>query len=349
MGGYREALAAAFPYTVPVLAGYLFIGGAFGVMFADEGYGLLWAILMSVVVYAGSGQYLATSFFVPGFSLLQAAFLTIMVNIRHVFYGLSLVDRYNRFGRKRWYMIFGMTDETYSLICTTDVPEGVDEEKFLFSITLLDQLYWILGTIIGSLLMTTIGFSSEGIEFAMTALFIVMFMELWYRRTNRPAELIGAGAAIVCLVVFGADGFILPAMLLMIAIILIARRRIDRSTGGASGARRRLVADNDRRRGDLDVRHPRGVVPRVPQGEGDPADRQVHRRGAAARGHRDARGVLPQDHRGAGLPVRHSGTDSVPRGRRAPRVEEERHPQRRRRHHPLHGAGAGGVPTVTRP
>ena len=148
MGEYRKAVVRAFPYTIPVLAGYLFIGAAFGVMFADQGYNVLWAILMSVVVYAGSGQYLATNFFVPGMSILQAVFLTVMVNIRHVFYGLSLVDRYNRFGKKRWYLIFGMTDETYSLICTTDVPDDVDEEKFLLSITLLNQLYWILGTII---------------------------------------------------------------------------------------------------------------------------------------------------------------------------------------------------------
>ena len=148
MGEYRKAVARAFPYTIPVFAGYLFIGAAFGVMFADQGYNVLWAILMSVVVYAGSGQYLATNFFVPGVSIIQAVFLTVMVNIRHVFYGLSLVDRYNRFGRKRWYLIFGMTDETYSLICTTDVPDDVDEEKFLLSITLLDQLYWIIGTAI---------------------------------------------------------------------------------------------------------------------------------------------------------------------------------------------------------
>ena len=156
MGGYRQAIVRAFPYTIPVLAGYLFIGAAFGVMFADQGYNVLWAVLMSVVVYAGSGQYLATNFFVPGMSILQAVFLTVMVNIRHVFYGLSLVDRYNRFGRKRWYLIFGMTDETYSLVCTTGVPEDVDEEKFLLSITLLNQIYWIIGTVIGSLAFTII-------------------------------------------------------------------------------------------------------------------------------------------------------------------------------------------------
>ncbi len=228
MGEYRKAVVRAFPYTIPVLAGYLFIGAAFGVMFADQGYNVLWAILMSVVVYAGSGQYLATNFFVPGMSILQAVFLTVMVNIRHVFYGLSLVDRYNRFGKKRWYLIFGMTDETYSLICTTDVPDDVDEEKFLLSITLLNQLYWILGTIIGSLAFTVISFDSTGIEFAMTALFIVMFMELWYRRSNRPAELIGMLSAVLCLALFGAENFVLPTMLLMVAVILLGKKKLDR-------------------------------------------------------------------------------------------------------------------------
>lgn len=236
MSSYREAIVKAFPYTVPVLTGYLFIGGAFGVMFADMGYNILWAILMSTVVYAGSGQYLAVNFFVPGFSLVQAAFLTIMVNIRHVFYGLSLVERYNRFDRKRWYMIFGMTDETYSLICTTKVPEGVDEGKFLFSITLLDQLYWIIGTVIGSILATGIGFSSEGVEFAMTALFIVMFIELWYRRTNRPAELIGLVVSFVCLLIFGANNFVLPTMILIIAVIMLCRDRLEKKMEVEDGA-----------------------------------------------------------------------------------------------------------------
>ena len=226
MGGYRQAIVRAFPYTIPVLAGYLFIGAAFGVMFADQGYNVLWAVLMSVVVYAGSGQYLATNFFVPGMSILQAVFLTVMVNIRHVFYGLSLVDRYNRFGRKRWYLIFGMTDETYSLVCTTGVPEDVDEEKFLLSITLLNQIYWIIGTVIGSLAFTIISFDSTGIEFAMTALFIVMFMELWYRRSNRPAELIGMLSAVLCLALFGAANFVLPTMLLMVAVILLGKKKL---------------------------------------------------------------------------------------------------------------------------
>ena len=231
MGVFVKALKDAFPYTIPVLTGYLFMGAAFGVMFADMGYSVLWAILVSTVVYAGSGQYLAVNFFVPGFSLIQAALLTIMVNIRHVFYGLSLVVRYNRFGRKRWYMIFGLTDETYSLVCTTKVPEGVDEEDFVFSITLLDHIYWVVGAAMGSLLATTVRFNSQGIEFALPALFLVMFIEMWCRRSNRLPELIGVLCALVCLIVFGADSFVLPAMLLMIAVILLGRKKIESVEG----------------------------------------------------------------------------------------------------------------------
>ena len=221
----------AFPYTIPVLAGYLFIGLAFGVLFADKGYNVLWAILMSIVVYAGSGQYLAVNFFVPGFSVLQAVFLTLMVNVRHIFYGLSLVDRYNRFDWKRWYLIFGMTDDTCPLIRTTDVPDDVDEEKFLLSITLLNQLYWVIGTILGSVIAGTLPFSSEGVEFAMTALFIVMFVELWCHRNNRLPELIGICASMVCLLVFGADNFVLPTMLLIIAVIMLGKKRIGKEEG----------------------------------------------------------------------------------------------------------------------
>lgn len=227
MSELMYAMKKAFPFTIPILAGYLFMGAAFGVMFADMGYNVLWAILVSLIVYAGSGQYLAVNFFVPGFSFLQAIFLTVMVNIRHVFYGLSLVDRYNRFGLSRWYMIFGMTDETFSLICTSKVPEDVSEEKFCLSITLLNHLYWIGGTIIGALLATALPFNSEGVEFAMTALFIVLFLELWMSPYNRISELLGVFAALACLLVFGADNFILPTMLLIIAAVVICRKKID--------------------------------------------------------------------------------------------------------------------------
>ena len=228
MRGYRQAFKKAFPYTIPVLTGYLFIGIAFGVMYAEKGYSFLWAILMSVLVYAGSGQYLAVNFFVPGISFLQVIFLTFMVNVRHVFYGISLVERFNRFGRARWYMIFGLTDETYSLLCTTKVPKDVDEEKFLLAIVLMDHFYWILGSAIGAIAGTVLPISSEGIEFAMTALFVVIFIEQWMEKKNRIPEIIGIVVAFISLQVFGADSFVLPAMLCIMLVLFASRKKLEK-------------------------------------------------------------------------------------------------------------------------
>lgn len=227
MTGYKKAFRKAFPYTIPVLTGYLFIGIAFGVMYAEKGYSFLWAILMSLLVYAGSGQYLAVNFFVPGFSFLQVIFLTFMVNVRHIFYGISLLEKFNKMGKKRWYMIFGLTDETYSLLCTTNVPEDVEEDKFLFAISIMNQSYWVLGSAIGAIAGTVLPINSEGIDFAMTALFVVIFVEQWIDRKNRIPEMIGVAVAIVALMIFGASGFVLPAMLAIIALLFIGRKKLD--------------------------------------------------------------------------------------------------------------------------
>ncbi len=226
--GYRQAFRKAFPYTIPVLTGYLFIGIAFGVMFAEKGYSFLWAVLMSLLVYAGSGQYLAVNFFVPGVSLLQVVFLTLMVNIRHIFYGISLLEKFHSMGPKRWYMIFGLTDETYSLLCTTRVPEGVEEDKFLFAISIMNQSYWVVGSAIGGLAGAMLPINSEGIDFAMTALFVVIFVEQWMDQKNRIPEMVGVAATFLCLQIFGADGFVLPSMILIILVLFVARTRLER-------------------------------------------------------------------------------------------------------------------------
>ncbi len=228
MSSYKKAFKKAFPYTIPVLTGYLFIGIAFGVMYAEKGYSFLWAILMSVMVYAGSGQYLAVNFFVPGISFLQVIFLTFMVNVRHVFYGVSLLEKFNRVGKKRWYMIFALTDETYSLLCTTKIPKGVEEDKFLFAISVLDHGYWVLGSAIGAIAGTLLPISSEGIEFAMTALFVVIFIEQWMEKKNRIPELVGVAVAIVALLIFGADRFVLPAMLAIVALLFVGRKQLEK-------------------------------------------------------------------------------------------------------------------------
>lgn len=228
MSSYKQAFRKAFPYTIPVLTGYLFIGIAFGVMYAEKGYSFLWAILMSVMVYAGSGQYLAVNFFVPGISFVQVIFLTFMVNVRHIFYGVSLLEKFNRVGKKRWYMIFALTDETYSLLCTTKIPKGVEEDKFLFAISVLDHGYWILGSAIGAIAGTLLPISSEGIEFAMTALFVVIFIEQWMDKKNRIPEIIGVVTATVALLIFGPDSFVLPAMLAIVALLFIGRKNLEK-------------------------------------------------------------------------------------------------------------------------
>lgn len=223
---YKAAFKAAFPHTLPVLTGYMFIGIAFGVMFADKGYNFLWAGLMSLLVYAGSGQYLAVNFFDPSVSLLQVIFLTFMVNVRHIFYGLSLLDKFKMSGKKKPYMIFSLTDETYSLYFLTKTPQGIDEGKFLFAIAILDQSYWVIGSIIGGVAGTLIPFDSTGIDFAMTALFIVIFVEQWLQKKNRFPAIVGIVASLISLLIFGKDSFILPSMII-IMIVLLSNHRIE--------------------------------------------------------------------------------------------------------------------------
>ncbi len=225
--GYAAAFRAAFPYTIPVLTGYLFIGIAFGVMYQEKGYNFLWAILMSVMVYAGSGQYVAVNFFAPGVNLLHVIFLEFMVNIRHIFYGLSLLERFRGMGKKKLYMMFSLTDETYSLFFVTKVPPEVDEHKFLFAIALLDHSYWIMGSAIGALAGSLIPFDAKGIDFAMTALFIVIYIEQWMSAKNRLAAIVGAAAAVVCLLAFGSENFILPAMICIMAALLCGRKVME--------------------------------------------------------------------------------------------------------------------------
>ncbi len=226
--GYANAFRVAFPYTIPVFTGYLFIGTAFGVMFQEKGYNFLWAIFMSMVVYAGSGQYLAVNFFAPQVGFLNIIFMTFMVNVRHIFYGLSLLERFGKMGKKRLYMIFSLTDETYSLLCTTKAPKGVAEDKFLFAIALLDQFYWVLGSAIGALAGALIPFDAKGIDFAMTALFIVIFTEQWLSGGKRIPAVIGVASTVLFRILFGRDNFILPSMICIMLCLVFGRKYIEK-------------------------------------------------------------------------------------------------------------------------
>ena len=232
MKSWEKAVKAAFPVTIPVLLGYLFIGIAFGVLLQNKGYHFGWAILMSLCVYAGSMQFVAINFFAPGVSFISVILMTLMVNARHVFYGLSMLRPFQGMGKLKPYMVFSLTDETYSLLCGAKVPEGVDHNKFFFSISLLDQLYWIAGSALGGIAGSLITFDTTGIDFAMTALFVVIFVEQWLSGGSKFPALAGVGAAVLCLVIFGPDNFILPAMAAIVLLLLAGRRLTDREKEG---------------------------------------------------------------------------------------------------------------------
>jgi len=220
------AFRAAFPATIPVMTGYLCLGMAFGVLMKTNGYGVVWSVLMSLMCFAGSMQFLTITLLTTAFDPMQAFLLSIMVNARHIFYGLSVLDKYKGLGKLRAFLIFSLTDETFSLVSTLEPPEGVERRHFYFWLSVLDYAYWVLGSAIGGLLGSLLTFNTTGLDFALTALFVVLFMEQWKKKGNRPAGLIGIGCTVVSLLVFGADNLVIPAMVLIMAVLLGGRRAL---------------------------------------------------------------------------------------------------------------------------
>jgi len=223
-GSWRRALRAAFPVTVPVLTGYVCLGLAYGVLMAANGYGPLWSVLMSAVGFGGSMQYAAIPILVTAFEPLQAFLLTLMVNARHIFYGLSMLERYRGLGWARFPLIYTLSDETFSLVSTLDPPEGVGRRDFFLCVSLLDYGYLVAGTALGGLLGSVLTFNAAGLDFALTALFVVLFLEQWKERERRPAGVIGVACAALSLAVFGPDNLVIPAMVMILAILLGGRK-----------------------------------------------------------------------------------------------------------------------------
>ena len=229
----KLALRAAFSRTIPVMVGYLFLGAAFGILLESKGYGFGWAALMSIFIYAGSMQFVAVDLLATGAGFLQVILMTLMVNIRHVFYGISMLGKFRNLGAKKPYMIFSLTDETFSLLCTAEPPKNVDRNWFFFFIALLNQLYWIVGSVVGGLLGSSFSFNTQGIDFAMTALFVVIFVNQWREAKSHVPALVGLVCSLVCLLLFGADNFILPALIGMVVLLSAFRGRLDRPEEGA--------------------------------------------------------------------------------------------------------------------
>lgn len=221
----KQALRAAFPRTLPVLTGYLFLGIAFGILLAENGFSPFWALLMSIFIYAGSMQFAAIGLLTAAFAPLSALLLTLMVNARHIFYGLSMLEPFRKMGALKPYMIFSLTDETYSLFCGVRPPEEVDQKWFYFFIAALDQIYWIIGSCLGAAAGNLIPFDSTGIDFAMTALFLVIFVEQRENAGSRLPALLGIGITALCLAVFGPDKFLLFSMAGILAALLLFRRQ----------------------------------------------------------------------------------------------------------------------------
>ena len=231
----RTTLAAAFPVTVPVLMGYLAIGMAFGLMLQSIGYGVGWAALMSLTIYAGSGQYLGVSLLAAGASLPQVAFLTLMINFRHLVYGLSMLEKFRGMGWRKFYMIFSLTDETYALLSSAQAPEGVDEHDFFFAVALLDHSYWIAGSIIGAVLGAALGFDTTGVDFAMTALFLVIAVGQWRAAGSHLPALLGGAATLISLLLAGAEDMLLPALAIIVTALALLRPRLDETVQREEG------------------------------------------------------------------------------------------------------------------
>lgn len=225
---YLAALKAAFPYTIPIMAGFLFLGMTYGIYMNVSGFSFVYPMLMSLTVFAGSMEFVAVNLLLGAFDPLQAFVMTLMINARHLFYGISMLDRFKGLGWKKIYLIFGLCDESFSINYTADVPEGVDRGWFMFFVTALNQFYWFLGSTLGGLLGSLITFNTEGLDFVMTAMFVVIFLEQWLKDKNHLPAIIGTGLSLLCLIAFGADYFMLPAMAAVLITLTLFRKPLEK-------------------------------------------------------------------------------------------------------------------------
>ncbi|MCD8017701.1 MAG: AzlC family ABC transporter permease [Oscillospiraceae bacterium] len=223
-----KAFACAFPFTVPILAGFLFLGMTYGVYMNALGFSFWYPMLMSVTIFAGSVEFVAANLLLGAFNPVQVLALTVMINARHLFYGVSMLDKFRGTGLKKLYLIFGMCDETFSINCSAVIPDSVDRGWFMFFVTLLNHFYWFAGATLGGVFGSLISFSTEGLDFVMVAMFVVIFLNQWLNEKRHVSSLTGLAVSLVCLLVFGADDFIIPAMLGILLLLTALRAPLER-------------------------------------------------------------------------------------------------------------------------
>ncbi|WP_368901719.1 AzlC family ABC transporter permease [Oceanobacillus oncorhynchi] len=226
---HLSTLKYAFPKTLPILAGFTFLGIAYGVYMHSLGFPPIYAILMSVLIFAGSMEFVAGSLLLGAFNPFSAFLLTLMINARHLFYGISMLDKFKGTGKKKMYLIYGMCDESFVINNTARIPSDINSGWFMFYVTLLNQIYWVSGATVGSLFSSLITFNTDGLEFVMTALFVVIFLDQWMKERNHISSLIGIAASVLCLILFGTENFIIPAMLIILIFLSIIKKFITKN------------------------------------------------------------------------------------------------------------------------
>ena len=225
-----KAFKTAFPHTIPIFAGFWFLGMAYGIYMSTSGFSFWYPLFMSIFIFGGSLEFVAVSMLLGPFAPVQTLIMTILIQARHIFYGLAMLDKYKSVkGIKKYYLIYGMCDETFSINCSTEIPEDVDKDWFMFFVTLLDQLYWVTGSVIGALIGYIINFNTEGLDFVMTAMFVVIFLEQMLKEKQHYTAVIGVVASVLCRVLFGADSFMIPTMILIIGLLTIFRKPISKA------------------------------------------------------------------------------------------------------------------------
>lgn len=229
-----KALKAALPYTLPICAAFLFLGISYGFLMRSKGFSFWYPMLMAMFIFAGSMEFVTANLLLATFQPISAFFLAVMVNARHIFYGLSMLNKYKDCGWKKPYLIFGMCDESFSINCTVTPPPDVDRGWFMLFVTLLNQIYWVTGATLGWFLGYLLSFDTTGIEFVMTAMFVVMFLDQWKETDCHWPALAGLGCAALCLLLFGNERFMLPSMLAIVVILTVSRKKLECMMGGTA-------------------------------------------------------------------------------------------------------------------
>lgn len=222
----KIACKAAFPHTIPVLTGFLVLGMAYGVLMQTKGYDTVWSVLMSAIAFCGSMQFVSITLLTVAFDPIAAFLLSIMVNARHLFYGISMLEKYKGVGKVRNFLIYTLCDETFSISSSVEVPAHIEKKYFYFCISFLDYIYWIIGTFVGGILGSLIEINTKGLDFVLTALFVVLFLEQLKHKENHISASIGVVASILAIVIFGADNMVIPSMVLILVTLLVGRKTV---------------------------------------------------------------------------------------------------------------------------